>query len=74
MGLLLLAIGHRRFGFQENTDEGLKPALPAPWSGAEALRDHRTVFAEECTEGLAADQSWWLRRRWVDGVDGDLLF
>lgn len=59
----LLAISSRGFGLEEGTDQGLKAATPAPWSGTEALSHYRTVLVEEHTESLTTNQSWSLTER-----------
>lgn len=56
----LIAISDGRSGLDEGTDQGLKPASPAPRSGTEGLSHHRTVLVEEHAESLATNQGWCL--------------
>lgn len=42
--LFILAISDGGSGLDEGTDQGLKPASPAPRSGTEALSHHRTAL------------------------------
>lgn len=60
--MVVLAISSRGSGFEEGTDESLKPTTPAPGGWTEALRHHRTVSVEEFTESLARHQDWFLRK------------
>lgn len=62
-GFILLAIGSRRSGLEEGTDQGLKPASPTPRSGTKALTHHRAVLVEECTKSLAGNQDRSLREK-----------
>lgn len=61
--LILLAIRDGGSGFQECTDQSLQPSSPAPGSGTEALRYHRTVLLEECTKSFTAYQGGGLKEK-----------
>ena len=57
----LLPVGDLGTGLDEDPDQGLETAPPAPGGGAETLVHHRTVLLEEMSKCIAAHQNWCLK-------------
>lgn len=59
--VLVLAVVDGRARLDQDSNQGLETAPPAPGGGTEALGHHGTISLKEYSETITAHQDWCLR-------------